>query len=140
MLDFDLARLYGVETKVFNQAVKRNIGRFPDRFRFQLTAEEYEDLRSQFVTSKRGGRRYLPYAFTESGVAMLSAVLRSETALKVSIGIMDAFIIIDNTSVYHIGASLKDAGKKTFGMALLSDESLKTALLNKLQDEFKTLK
>lgn len=93
MLDCDLAELYGVETKVFNQAVKRNEVRFPPRFRFQLTAEEYEILRSQTVTSNaRGGRRYLPYAFTEQGIAMLSAVLRSETAVEVSIKIIDEFV------------------------------------------------
>lgn len=78
MLDADLAELYGVETKVFNQAVKRNIKRFPEDFMFQLTEEEVEILRSQFVTSRWGGRRYLPYAFTEQGVAMLSSVLRSQ--------------------------------------------------------------
>lgn len=93
MLDSDLAELYGVETKVFNQAVKRNERRFPDRFRFRLTDEEYSALRSQSVTSKeRGGRRYLPYAFTEQGIAMLSAVLRSDTAIDTSIRIMDAFV------------------------------------------------
>lgn len=75
MMDSDLAALYQVETKVFNQAVKRNIARFPDAFHFQLTDEEYEDLRSHIVTSNgRGGRRYLPYVFTEPGIAMLSAV------------------------------------------------------------------
>ena len=88
MLDADLAELYGVETKAFNQAVRRNIGGFPQDFMFQLTANEFEglrfhlgdsSLRSQIVTSKsRGGRRYLPLAFTEQGVAMLSSVLRSE--------------------------------------------------------------
>ncbi len=95
MLDSDLAALYGVETKVFNQAVRRNIKRFPDRFRFQLTQEETESLRSQFVTSNeggRGGRRYLPYVFTEQGVSMLSSVLRSDTAIDVSIKIMDSFV------------------------------------------------
>lgn len=93
MLDSDLSELYGVETKVFNQAVKRNERRFPDRFRFRLTDEEYSALRSQSVTSKeRGGRRYLPYAFTEQGVAMLSAVLRSDAAIDTSIRIMDAFV------------------------------------------------
>lgn len=95
MLDSDLARLYGVETKVFNQAVRRNIKRFPERFRFQLTKEEAESLRSQIVTSNsvgRGGRRYLPYVFTEAGVSMLSAVLRSDTAIEMSIKIMDAFV------------------------------------------------
>ena len=95
MIDRDLAELYGVETRVLNQAVKRNIERFPKSFMFQLTEEEFSVLRSQFVTSKketRGGRQYLPYAFTEQGVAMLSAVLKSETAIKVSIRIMEAFV------------------------------------------------
>lgn len=93
MLDSDLALLYNVETKVFNQAVKRNENRFPERFRFQLTSEEFERLRSQNVTSNgRGGRRYLPYVFTEQGIAMLSTVLRSDVAVETSIRIMDAFV------------------------------------------------
>lgn len=94
LLDSDLAVLYGIDTKVFNQAVKRNIERFPDEFRFQLTQEEFSSLRSQIVTSKdgRGGRRYMPYVFTEQGVAMLSAVLRSDTAIQVSIRIINAFV------------------------------------------------
>jgi len=92
MLDFDLAALYEVETKVLNQAVKRNILRFPKDFMLQLTAEEFENLRSQIVTSKRGGRKYLPYAFTEQGVAMLSSVLNSEKAIKTSIAIVRAFV------------------------------------------------
>ena len=85
MLDEELAELYDVPTKVLNQAVKRNIDRFPAEFMFQVSETELENLRSQFVTSSWGGRRYLPYAFTEQGVAMLSTVLRSETAIKVSI-------------------------------------------------------
>ncbi len=93
MLDRDLAELYGVETKVFNQAVKRNIARFPDGFRFQLSEIEFQDLRSQFVTSsEHGGRRYLPYAFTEQGVSMLSAVLNSDMAIETSIKIIDSFV------------------------------------------------
>jgi phage regulator Rha-like protein len=127
MVDRDLAELYGVETKRITEAVKRNIERFPEEFRFQLTSEEYDFLRSQIATSKadevlrsqsvtskmendslrsqietlddgeerketRGGRQYLPYVFTEQGVAMLSAVLRSETAVQVSIRIMNAFV------------------------------------------------
>lgn len=98
MIDRDLAELYGVETKRITEAVKRNIERFPEEFRLQLTAEEYVFLRSQFATSKnvdgetRGGRQYLPYVFTEQGVAMLSAVLHSPTAIQVSIRIMDAFV------------------------------------------------
>ena len=95
MLDNELADLYGVTTKVFNQAVKRNEERFPDDFRFQLTEDEYENLRSQFVTSSSynyGGRRYLPYVFTEQGVAMLSSVLNSDRAVQVNIAIMRAFV------------------------------------------------
>ena len=78
MLDYDLAEMYGMETKVLKQTVKRNINRFPSDFMFQLTKEEFESLRSQIVTSnKRGGTRYMPYAFTEQGVAMLSGVLKA---------------------------------------------------------------
>ena len=94
MLDHDLALLYGVETKVLNRAVKRNLQRFPSDFMFQLTAEEADRLRCQIGTSNegRGGRRYLPYVFTEQGVAMLSSVLNSERAILVNIEIMRAFV------------------------------------------------
>ena len=93
MLDVDLAELYRVDTRVLNQAVKRNVARFPESFRFQVSDEEYQNLRSQFVTSsEHGGRRYLPFAFTEQGIAMLSAVLRSDVAVQVSIQIMQAFV------------------------------------------------
>ena len=93
MLDADLASLYGVEAKVLNQAVKRNVERFPADFMFQLTAEEVDRLRSQFVTSSSwGGRRYLPYVFTEQGVAMLSSVLHSERAAQVNVEIMRTFV------------------------------------------------
>ena len=94
MLDSDLAELYGVQTKVFIQAVKRNKKRFPNDFMFQLSEREFENLRSQFVTSSWGGRRYLPYAFTEQGVAMLSSILNSERAILVNIGIMRIFVNI----------------------------------------------
>ncbi len=93
MLDAYLAKLYEVETKVLNQAVKRNIERFPEDFMFQLFEEEFDFLRSQSVTSSQwGGRRYPPYAFTEQGVAMLSSVLRSKRAVLVNIEIMRAFV------------------------------------------------
>jgi hypothetical protein len=93
MLDSDLAELYGVETKVFNQAVRRNRDRFPDDFMFQLNELEFADLRSQSVTSSTwGGRRYRPRVFTEQGVAMLSSVLRSDRAVAVNIEIMRAFV------------------------------------------------
>jgi phage regulator Rha-like protein len=90
MLDSDLASLYGVETKNLNLQVKRNVLRFPNDFMFQLTKKE--TLRLQFATSKQGGRRYLPYAFTEQGVAMLSAILSSDRAIQVNIAIMRAFV------------------------------------------------
>ena len=93
MMDKDLADLYEVETKVLNQAVKRNISRFPNDFMFQVTTEECENLRSQIVTSSliHGGRRYLPYVFTENGVAMLSSVLSSEKAIQINVSIMRIF-------------------------------------------------
>jgi hypothetical protein len=94
MLDSDLARLYGVPTKALNQVVRRNADRFPDDFAYPVTQQEFTALRSQIVTSKpgRGGQRYLPWVFTEHGVAMLSSVLRSPTAVRVNIEIMRAFI------------------------------------------------
>lgn len=91
MLDRDLAELYGVQTKVLKQVVRRNINRFPDDFMFELTKSEFENLRSQIVTSSWGGPRYLPMAFTEQGVAMLSSVLKSERAIAVNIEIMRTF-------------------------------------------------
>jgi phage regulator Rha-like protein len=114
MIDVDLAFIYGVETKVLNQAVKRNIERFPETFRFQLADNEYKACsRSQIVTlneaskSKRGQNiKYLPYAFTEQGIAMLSAVLRSETAVNTSIQIINAFVemrrfILNNAQLFQ---------------------------------------
>ena len=123
MIDRDLADLYGVETKAINQAVKRNIERFPEEFRFQLTKDEYDFLRSQITTLKEdekvlrsqsvtlendaSGQRgkhakYLPYVFTEQGVAMLSAVLHSETAIQVSIKIMNAFVQLRHYVSEHV--------------------------------------
>ncbi len=96
MLDSELAEIYGIETRAFNQAVKRNEARFPSSFRFQLTTDEYESLRSQIVTlnklSRGQHRKYMPYVFTEQGVAMLSAVLKSQTAIEVSVQIMHSFV------------------------------------------------
>ena len=100
MLDSDAARLYNTETKKINQAVKRNIERFPEDFCFQLTEEEYESLRSQIVTLNKNGRgqhkKYLPYVFTEQGIAMLSGLLNSEKAVEMSIKIIKAFIAMRN--------------------------------------------
>ena len=107
MLDSDLAELYGVPTKVLLQAVKRNLERFPDDFMFQLSEIESLNLRSQFVTSSWGGRRYAPYAFSEQGVAMLSAVLRSKRAVQVNIEIMRTFV-----RLRHILASHKELARK----------------------------
>ncbi len=116
LIDKDLAELYGVETKVLIQAVKRNIDRFPSDFMFQLNNQEVVRLRSQFVTSKsgRGGRRYLPYVFTEQGVAMLSTVLKSERAIKVNIAIMRAFVKLRQmlTSNAQLARKLKTLEKK----------------------------
>ena len=92
MLDSDLAMLYGTETKMLNRAVKRNIKRFPSHFMFQLTKEEWEILRYQIGTFRNDIRKYLPYAFTEQGVAMLSSVLHSEKAIQINIQIMDTFV------------------------------------------------
>ncbi|MGA2135007.1 MAG: ORF6N domain-containing protein [Bryobacteraceae bacterium] len=103
MLDSHLAELYEVPTKVLNQATRRNAARFPKDFMFQLTREEAESLRSRFVTSKegRGGRRYLPYVFTEQGVAMLSTVLNSERAIAVNIAIMRTFVRLRQILATH---------------------------------------
>ena len=140
MLDSDLARLYGVETKVLNQAVKRNIERFPQEFSFQLTVEESNFLRSQFatlegemnlksqiVTSSWGGRRKVPYAFTEQGVAMLSAVLHSDTAIKISIQIINAFVtmrkfISANAQIFH---RLDGVERKQIEYKVETDEKFK---------------
>jgi phage regulator Rha-like protein len=123
MLDSDLACLYQVETKNLNKAVKRNIERFPSSFCFQLSQEEVQNLRFQNGTSSLtyGGRRYLPYVFTEQGIAMASAVLRSDTAVKVSVEIMEAFVemrkmIISNSSLFsrldNIELKQLEAGQK----------------------------
>jgi phage regulator Rha-like protein len=108
LLDVDLAALYGVENRTLIQAVKRNLERFPDDFMFQLTEEEFEILRSQTVTSRSwGGRRYRPYAFTEHGVAMLSAVLRSPRAVQVSIEIVRTFVQLRQMLAENAGLALK---------------------------------
>ena len=106
MLDFDLALLYNVETKVFKQSVRRNINRFPKDFMFELTEIEFNSLRSQIVTSNRGGLRYMPFAFTEQGIAMLSSVLNSEKAIEVNISIIRAFVTFRQFSLTY--SELKD--------------------------------
>lgn len=96
MLDRDLAELYQVETRRLNEAVKRNIQRFPEDFMFQLTPDEFANLKSQIATSSWGGTRKMPYAFTEQGLAMLSGLLNSEVAIKANIAIMRAFVAMRN--------------------------------------------
>lgn len=155
MLDEDLAVLYNVETKVFNQAVKRNIERFPEKFRFQLSESEYENLRSQFVTSsldnslrsqivtlesQRGKhRKYLPYVFTEQGVSMLSAVLRSQTAIEVSIKIIDSFVnmrkfLSQNASLF---TRMETIEKRQISYEIKTDSKI-DLVLNALEDKNKT--
>ena len=104
MLDRDIAELYGVETKRLKEQVKRNIERFPEDFMFELTTREYESLRSHFATSSWGGTRYIPMAFTEHGILMISSVLKNDKAVQVNIQIMRAFMkmrqmIFDNTEL-----------------------------------------
>jgi len=133
MLDSDLAELYQVETKNLNKAVKRNIGRFPGDFMFQLTEEEWSLLRFQTGTSNadRGGRRYPPYVFTEQGVAMLSTVLNSERAVQVNIAIMRAFVQLREIAVTH-----KDLLQKVNEMEKKYDENFRVvfAALKRLME------
>jgi hypothetical protein len=120
MLDSDLAELYGVTTKRLNEQVRRNLKRFPSDFMFQSSSKEAESLRSQIATSKRGGRRYLPYAFTEQGVAMLSSVLNSDRAIEVNIQIMRAFV-----KLREMIASNKELAKRLDELESKYDEQFK---------------
>jgi ORF6N domain len=99
--DSDLALLYGVETKRFNEQIRRNLTRFPPDFMFELTQEEFKSLRSQFATSKRGGRRYLPLVFTEHGAIMAASVLNSERAVQMSVYVVRAFVQLRELMVDH---------------------------------------
>jgi hypothetical protein len=114
MIDNDLADLYRVTTGTLNQAVRRNMPRFPADFMFQLTSDEAENLRSQIVISSWGGRRYLPFVFTEQGVAMLSSVLKSDRAIQVNIAIMRAFVKLRELLATHkeLGLRLEELEKK----------------------------
>ena len=127
MLDFDLAALYQVETKRLKEAVRRNIERFEgDEFMFELTEKEYADLRSQIATSSWGGRRYQPFAFTELGVAMLSSVLRSNTAILVNRAIMKAFVAMRNyiATTTTLTAELSEIRAKLSGKTQLPGQKL----------------
>jgi len=125
MISTDLAELYGVEPRVLVQAVKRNIGRFPDDFVFQLTSKEFGNLKSQIVISSWGGsRRSRPYAFTEQGVAMLSSVLNSKRAIRVNIEIMRAFVRLRRVLSGHriLARKLEELGRKVAS----HDESIRS--------------
>lgn len=133
ILDKDLADLYGVETKRLKEQVKRNLDRFPEDFMFELTKEEFNNLRSQIATSKRGGSRYVPMAFTEQGVAMLSSILRSKRAIQANLMIMRTFVklrrfALDNTSLKYdikeLNKDLKELRKQTEGRFQIVFETL----------------
>lgn len=144
MLDFDLAPLYQVQTKVLKQAVRRNIERFPADFMFEITIDEYnslkDSLRSQIVTSNKGGTRYMPFAFTEQGVSMLSSVLRSDAAIQVNIAVMRAFVAMRNyiTTTTTLTAELSEIRAK---LALLerTDEDNAEAINDLSEDMRKEL-
>jgi arsenate reductase-like glutaredoxin family protein len=143
MLDAELAALYGVETKVLVQSIKRNLERFPADFMFQLSAEEFANLRSQFVTSSSGygGRRYAPYAFTEQGVAMLSSVLNSPRAVAINIEIMRAFVQIRAMAATHqdLAKQLTELQDKTESLAM-SHETFSRNTKAQLREVFETLR
>ena len=126
MLDFDLARLYQVETKVLNQAVKRNIQRFPPDFMFQLSAEEVLNMRSQFVTSSKRKISAPPFAFTEQGVAMLSSVLKSPISIEANIAIMRAFVQVRRylLAASSVSAELRELRAKVDLLQLQQEENL----------------
>jgi len=133
MLDADLAELYGVETKALNKAVKRNIERFPKDFMFQLTKEEFQNLRFQIGTSSQwGGRRFPPYAFIEQGVAMLSSVLRSKRAAQVNVQIMRSFV-----RLRQMLATNKDLARKLEELEEKYDKQFKVVFvaLHQLMEE-----
>ena len=127
ILDVDLAELYGVSTKVFNQAVKRNISRFPKDFMFQLTAEETLTIRSQFVTASKRNIRYLPYAFTEHGIIMAASVLNSQRAIDASVYVVRAFIKLREMIATHkeLSHKLAELEKKYDGQFQIVFEAIR---------------
>ncbi len=127
MLDEGLAKIYGVETKILNQAIRRNKKRFPEGFMFQLTVDEFINLRSQIVTSSQGGRRYTPFAFTEHGTVMLASVLRSKRAIQMSIEIVKSFV--------HLRQTLTSQKNVDYQLNEIRSFMLKRA--NKTDHEFK---
>lgn len=136
MLDFDLAELYGSETKRLKEAVRRNLKRFPCDFMFELTKEEFESLRSQIASSnKRGGTRYMPFAFTEQGVAMLSSVLNSEAAIEINISIMRAFVTV-RQYLSSVNSATKEIEELKQRMKMLEEGNEDTiAAINDLSED-----
>ena len=127
MLDFDLAELYGTETKYLKRSVKNNLKRFPSDFMFELTKEEFDSLRCRNCTSnQRGGNRYMPFAFTELGVAMLSSVLNSKTAIEINRNIMRAFVAIRNYTLQTITSSIeiKELQERIKSLEMANEETL----------------
>jgi hypothetical protein len=143
LLDSDLAQLYEIETRVLVQAVRRNVARFPEDFMFELTAEEFANLKSQSVmaSSKHGGRRSAPYAFTEQGVAMLSSVLNSQRALAVNIEIMRTFVNIRRLTDAHadIARRLEELEAKTLGIAT-AHSAFREATKTQLKQVFEAIR
>jgi hypothetical protein len=134
MLDFDLAKLYGIETKRLKESVRRNIRRFPEDFMFELTSQEWENLRTQFASSSWGGKRYLPFAFTEQGIAMLSSVLHSDVAIEINISIMRAFVHMRHWTLSHedLAKQLREM-EKQYNQKFVDIEHVLTYLMQKDQ-------
>jgi len=134
ILDYELAKLYEVETRALKQAVRRNIERFPIDFMFELTEEEMKNLTSQFVTSSWGGTRHQSFAFTEQGVAMLSSVLKSKKAIQINISIMRAFVMIRQWALTHQELSKRlDALEQQYGQKFSDIEQVLNFLIQKDQ-------
>ena len=137
ILDFELANMYHVETKRLKESVRRNSRRFPVDFMFELTQEEWNNLRSQFATSSWGGKRYPPFAFTEQGIAMLSGLLNSEIAIEINISIMRAFVVMRQWALSHHEFSEKlNALEQQYGQKFKDIEQVLNYLINK--DNLKT--
>ena len=136
ILDFELAKLYGSETKRLKESVRRNSKRFPIDFMFELTHDEWTNLRTHFATSSWGGQRYLPFAFTEQGVAMLSSVLNSDRAIEVNIAIMRAFVMMRQWALTHQELSARlDALEKQYGQKFADIEQVLNFLIQKDQTQ-----
>ena len=134
ILDYELAKLYEVETRALKQAVRRNIERFPIDFMFELTEEEMKNLTSQFVTSSWGGTRHQSFAFTEQGVAMLSSVLKSKKAIQINISIMRAFVMMRQWALTHQELSKRlDALEQQYGQKFSDIEQVLNFLIQKDQ-------